>query len=134
MLLIPNVDASRTEARIGEAYRNVLQLVNAQHVKQQFGEGDSSAIVELPDIDPWDTPYRATIVNDKLRVGSAGPNQSFESSGEEKDDIFSDMPVSPIELIHSRKRQQFLVAIAVTVATWGIMTSLYLWTRKNQSN
>jgi hypothetical protein len=130
LLLLPNIDESRTEVRIGEAYRNVLQLTNAPHVREHFREGNTSATVELPETDPWDTPYRVMISDNKLRVESAGPNQSFESNEDESDDIYSDMPVSPIEFIHAQKRRQIWVTLAASVAIWGIITVLYFYSRK----
>lgn len=137
LLLMPNIEASRTESRIAQAYADVLELVASPEVQRRASHGngpaDTTDMVEPVNIDPWGTPYRFTFDDDKLRVSSAGPDTSFNSSATDNDDIHSDRSVSPVERIHARKRRQFFLALAATAATWSVVSSIYLWSRTRRS-
>ena len=55
---------------------------------------------------------------------------SFPLTGTDDDDIYSDMPASPMKAIVARKNQQLLVALGVTAGTWVFLAWLYLRYRR----
>lgn len=138
LMLIPYIEASRSEARIAEAYSRVLELLDSYNAAQPPSEATNKTInstVELSDIDPWGTPYRVVKLHgNQVCVFSAGPNMKFSTIGTDGDDIYSDMPVSPLALIRARKNRQWLVAIGVTTVAWGVVAALFMRSRRATSS
>lgn len=127
LLLVPNIEQSRTEAQLSVAFNEVQRL----H-KDLAGKKNPDLATELPDLDPWGQPYRLVPLDaDAIRVLSSGPNKSFSPAGIDDDDIYSDMPVSPIEAISAQKRRQSLLAVAASVGCWILASAIYLWRRRS---
>lgn len=127
LVFAPNIEQSRTEARMSEAYRQVVRFRNA--------DLSNSAADSLPSADPWGQPYRTTVENGQIvRVVSSGPNMSTPLGGFDHDDIYSDMPLPPIQAVHTKKNRQWLFALGSTISTWGILTVLYLWLSRSSAS
>jgi len=125
MALMPYVEQSRTEARISKAYHDVRRL------HESAVAGIPAPTITLPDRDPWGQPYRLVPLNGgHVRVLSSGPNMSSPATGTDDDDIYSDMPASPMKAIIARKNRQWLVALGVTAGTWVFLASLYMRYRR----
>ena len=108
LLLLPDFLESRGEARTMIAYSNVNRL------RESLGEGPVSGAA-LPDCDPWERPYRVVPLADGgFRVLSSGPNRTSSANGIDEDDIYSDMPQSPLKPFRETKRRQSLIALSVT--------------------
>jgi hypothetical protein len=125
LILLPNIKASRSEARLSIAFNEVRRL------RQTLTNEDSSeSVTTLPDIDPWGQPYRVILLNGhQVRVASAGPNKSFSPTGIDDDDIYSDMPAGPCEAAINRKRWQILIAMGAALGIWVSLSTVYLWRR-----
>ena len=122
LTLIPDVKPARSTVRAMQSYHDVCELVEsyeaAQPVIKPAAEGTIST-AELSEADPWGTPYRLVKDGDgQVRVFSAGPNMAFASDGIDKDDIYSDMPVSPFEAFSAHTNRQWLVALASPIVLW----------------
>ena len=62
LMLIPNVEASRTEVRLAETYYRVRQIAKAHHETSSL---ELFKTHEIPDTDPWGQPYRLLEVDGK---------------------------------------------------------------------
>jgi len=60
---------------------------------------------------------------------SSGPNASFGEDGFDEDDIYSDMPDSPLRPMYTRKKFEANLAILVGTMTWLLLTIVYLLPR-----
>ena len=125
LLLIPNIEMSRSEARLFMAYHEVRRL------QQSLVNNDNSdSVTTVTGLDPWGQPYRVVSLDGYvLRVVSAGPDTSFSPTGIDEDDIYSDMPLSPFEAVVNRKRSRILIALGTALGLWGSLASAYLWRR-----
>ena len=54
----------------------------------------------------------------------------LNQNGTDNDDIYSDMPISPMEPFRTCRNRQWLVAFAVTTVVWGALASLYMRSRR----
>ncbi|MCH7729361.1 MAG: hypothetical protein IH991_23220 [Planctomycetes bacterium] len=125
-LLGPNIEASRTEARISMAYIDVLELRESMANIEVTG-----AMRTLEDLDPWGQPYRLVRIDrQQVRVLSSGPNTSFSPESVDDDDIYSDMAASPIKAISDRKRRELFIALTATMGCWGLLGWLYVRKRR----
>jgi len=121
LLLLPNLEASRTEVRISQAYMEV------RRIHQSVVHEPQVPMEALPVRDPWGQPYRHVALDgDHLRVVSSGPNMSSPPTGTDDDDVYSDMPASPTLAITARKNRQWLIALAVTAVCWAFLAWLYM--------
>ena len=121
LLLMPYIEESRTESRTAQAYYDVRRL------SDEYARPGLHDAGELPRVDPWGTPYRVVqLEGHRVRVLSAGPNMSMPPSGTDSDDIYSDMPVSPMEHFHVARDRQWLVALSATAIAWGLLASIYM--------
>lgn len=120
----PDIKETRSEARIGEAYRQVCRIANPNPTNLEFDP--------LPDKDPWGQSYQLEMVNDQIvRVLSCGPNKSTPENGFDSDDIYSDMPVSPVSVIMREKNREWLIFAAISAAVWLLLSVSYLRTRSS---
>lgn len=127
VLLLPNFEQARSEARISMAYHDVRRL-------SRPAAGQSSPSNETPEMDPWGKPYQMSLLgDDRFRVSSSGPNMISPDTGFDEDDIFSDMPTSPLTPFRIQKKRQFLIAIGSMLATWTLLLILYLRSRGTES-
>ena len=127
LLLVPNIEQSRSEAQRSQAFHDVQRL-HEDHT----GKENPDSATELPELDPWGQPYRLIPLDgDAIRVLSSGPDKSFSSDGLDEDDIYSDMPVSPTEEISAQKKRQSLLAVAAGVGCWVLASAFYLWRRRS---
>ena len=130
LALMPYVEQGRTEARIAQTYHDVRQLRDSHRSTQPPDKLDpetTATKVALPDIDPWGQPYRLVWLDgEQVRVLSSGPDMSFSANGTDNDDIYSDMPTSPLQPIRARRNRQWLIAAAVTVGSWIVLALLYM--------
>jgi len=89
LLLLPNIELSRSEVLIAKAYLDVRQISDAHRRTPSPGPSTTDAI---PDTDPWGKPYRVVHINEqKVRALSSRPNMSSPEVGVDGDDIYSDM-------------------------------------------
>ncbi|MHB1036587.1 MAG: hypothetical protein ACYC35_17865 [Pirellulales bacterium] len=147
LLLAPNVEESRLESRRLRAYYDVCRLAQQYEanpartpVPAKVAPGaaeQTPSKVELPDKDPWERPYFVVSVRDggqtRLRVCSSGANTSSPKSSFDEDDIYSDMPIPPLEQIMADKRHQLCVAGAVGMLTWALLTALVIWDHRRRT-
>ncbi len=123
LMLFPNIEMSRSEARLSMAFDEARRLHQTL-----ADEENSESVTTLSDLDPWEQPYRLVQLDGhQVRVLSSGPNMSFSPTGIEDDDIYSDMPISPIEPIIAQKRWRCFFALAASVGCWVLLAALYLW-------
>jgi hypothetical protein len=125
LLLLPDLEQSRGQARIAQAYTDVLRL----HERMTPPERET----ELDEKDPWGQPYRLVpLENQRFRVVSSGPNGSSSSTNElQGDDISSDLTTSPIALMLAKQRVQLVAALGVAAAAWILFAVLCMrWRRK----
>ncbi len=114
----PDFKPARKEARIGQAYLEV---------RYRKSHASESAAYPLPPADPWGQPYRLIKVKGKVvRVESSGPNMSSPDTGYDNDDIYTDMPESPLAPFRVERNRQLLIALGITAGTWIILTVVYL--------
>ncbi|MEZ6052196.1 MAG: hypothetical protein R3C02_12515 [Planctomycetaceae bacterium] len=119
LMLAPNIEQSLSESRISHAYNQVRYLADPHSSDSDDGLG--------PPVDPWGQPYQ--FVNDEdriVRVVSFGPNMSSPADGFDDDDIYSDMPKSPMEAIKREKNLHWLFAFGISIATWILLTIAFL--------
>ncbi len=147
LLLAPYIEDSPVESRRWRAYDEVCRLAQEFEANPARtpvpAKGTPGAAeqtpdkVELPDKDPWDRPYFAVSVRDggrtRLRVCSSGANTSSPPLGFDEDDIYSDMPVPPLEQMKAEQRRQLLKAGAVGVLTWAVLTALVIWDHRRRT-
>jgi len=121
LLLVPNIEQSRTEAQLSIAFDET------QRLEQELVDSkDLDAATTLPDLDPWGQPYRVVPLDGgAIRVLSSGPNETSPPSGPDKDDIYSDMPVSPDKMIQARKKRQWLIAMIAGVNACVLAALIY---------
>jgi len=116
--LMPDIEQGRTEARITQAYNEV----------RTFAEARRDEVTDQPgtvDEDPWGAPYRFVMLKDgRLRVISSGQNMVSPKNGVDDDDIYSDMPTSPTDIIHAAKNQQWFFALFAWLAVWIVTAVL----------
>lgn len=125
--LMPDIEASRSEARIVQAYNDVRQM-SAAH--RETASPDLFSVHEIPDTDPWGQPYRLVAINEKqVRALSCGPNMHTAEVGVDHDDIYSDMPASPMALIFSAKKRQLMIAVGISAGLWLLLSIVYLRSR-----
>lgn len=130
-MLLPPFEAGLTEARLVTAYNDVRQISDAY---RQTPTGDVFTTHELPDRDPWGTPYRLVSLDDgQVRVLSSGPNNATQATGVDDDDIYSDMPESPVAPIHAKKHRQTLMVVAGFLGTWLLLSTFHVRARMRLS-
>lgn len=147
LMLMPYVEASPTEARLLQAYMQVHQLRDEhRNLRLEASASDALATpdaatgstIRLPQTDPWGQHYRLVSLGGshtgQFRVYSSGPNMSSPSSGVDHDDIYSDMPVSPLAAIYARKKRQWLIALSATALAWSALSLLYLRIQLSRAN
>jgi hypothetical protein len=126
--LMPYFEESRTEARRVQAYIQVQQLGASRQTTTAPDIAEPT--IELPDVDPWGQHYRLVpLGGNQMRVLSSGPNMSTPANGPDEDDIYSDMPTSPMELIRAGKDRQWIVAFVATAGAWFVFTGVYVRSR-----
>jgi hypothetical protein len=125
LLLLPDFLESRTEARIAMAYSDVL------HIRESVC-GVTSQRTDATVRDPWGQPYRIVpFTRGGCRVLSSGPNQTSPPGGADEDDIYSDMPTSPVKSILAGKKRQSLTALVVAGGFWLLVAWIYVrWRRR----
>lgn len=132
LLLLPNLEESRNEARIRRAYDDVRRISDT-HLKTPAP--DLSTADAILDTDPWGKPYSLVRINEqKLRVLSSGPNMSSPGVGVDGDDIYSDMPVSPMAPTCAKRNRQFLLAFGVSVGLWLLLSAIHVRSRRDVQN
>ncbi len=78
--------------------------------------------------DPWGQRYRLIVLpGGESRVLSCGPNMATGGDKMDNDDIYSDMPVSPMKPFQQRRRRDLLVAIVVPLCCWVLGAAIYLF-------
>jgi hypothetical protein len=117
----PNIEATRDEARAGQASNEV----RVQHlVLNGIINGN---IDELKQDDPWGEPYIVeTLPDDTIQVMSTGPNKTTPESGFDDDDIYSGMPESPTAKFYRAKNRQWLFMLMIATVSW-IVVSILWW-------
>ncbi len=112
------------------AYRKVRNL---QVEYQDQPDPPTRSRIELPEKDPWKRPYLLQSFSKngqmRIRVFSEGP-----SSETEEDDIFYDMPNSPLLPFQQQRKQQILIATLTAGGTWLVLTAVYFVFRRARSN
>jgi hypothetical protein len=127
LMLIPNIEASRTEARLMSAYNRVREISNAYRETPSL---DLFTTHDIPETDPWGQPYLLVEVDkEKIRALSSGPNMVTPEVGVDHDDVYSDMPVPPMAPIRAEKKKQLLIATGVSTGLWFLFSAIYLRTR-----
>jgi hypothetical protein len=122
LFLMPVMEESAEELRLLKTYMDVREL-------SELLQAESPG-APLPSIDPWDQPYQVHAVPDGgVRVLSTGPNRSTTTGSLDEDDIYSDMPESPMRSIIRQKQRQALVALAATATAWIALATWYLQCR-----
>lgn len=122
LALMPYIEQGRTETRTATAYHDVQRLRD-EYVRQGLTDA-----AEMPRADPWGTPYRVVpLEGHQVRVVSAGPNMYMPADGTDGDDIYSDMPVSPMDPFRAARNRQWLVALSVSAIAWGLLATIYVW-------
>lgn len=125
LMLIPNIEASSTEARLTVAYYQVRRISEAYLLTPS---DELFTTHEIPEEDPWGQRYRLIEVDvEHVRALSCGPNMRTPEVGFDQDDIYSDMPESPVAPIHAAKKLQFTLAIGVSAVAWLLLSAGYLW-------
>ena len=121
LLLLPNFEQSRSEARVSMTYQKVRELQEKYQDQPPLPMGSK---IELAEKDPWQRPYVLQSFAEegriRLRVVSEG-----DSPETEEDDISSDMPTSPMLPFQERKNRQFLKATLIAGGTWLVLTAAY---------
>lgn len=125
LFLAPDIEEGRNEAQLSSAFHDVQRLHRAL-----AAGADRHTAIALPELDPWGRPYQVIpLEGGRFRVLSSGPDMSSSATGVGDDDIYSDMPGSPIDAIVARKKQQLFLAVAASAGCWIALSALYLWPR-----
>lgn len=120
LLLMPNVEQPRSQARLAQAYRDVRRLNNDLHEIPPDRR-------ETQEVDPWGQPYRFVFADDVVvGVMSLGPNQVSPESTFDTDDIYSDMSTSPTAPYERRTRFGLSVAVGAAVSVWLLLAAGWL--------
>jgi hypothetical protein len=127
LLLMPNAEEHRSQARLAQAYIGARRLHRGLHAIPP----DRRDPLE---VDPWKHPYQIVFV-DNVAVGvmSLGPNQMSPESGFDADDIYSDMPTSPMASSERRNRFQLSGAVGVAAGVWLLLSAAWLRWRRDDS-
>jgi hypothetical protein len=122
-MMMPWLDQGRTEARTAFAWIQVRQIRRAI--------GNPAETEPLPEKDPWDQPYRTLNLPDgSIRVLSTSNNQTTSPDRPDADDIYSDMPMSPLVPFERRRTFEWCRALAVAGGLWSVC--LWQWKRKGR--
>ncbi len=128
LMLIPNIEASRTEARLMSAYNRVREISNAHRETPSL---DLFTTHDIPLTDPWGKPYRLIeVAGQQVRALSSGPNMLTPQVGVDHDDIYSDMSMSPMAPIRAEKKKQLMIATGVSAGLWLLLSAIHLRARK----
>ncbi|QDT00216.1 hypothetical protein HG15A2_35510 [Adhaeretor mobilis] len=131
LMLIPNIEAGRTEARLISAYNRVCEISRAH---QETPSRELFVMHDIPELDPWGQPYRLVdIGGNRVRALSSGPNKKTPQVSVDQDDIYSDMTTPPFEPIRANKKKQLLIAIVVSAGAWLLFSIVFLRTRRETS-
>ena len=123
IFLCPDLETSRNEARVDQAYHEVRRLRDAVLADPPMQS------TTLADRDPWGQPYRVFIDNG-MRVLSSGPNQVTPDMGNDVDDIDSQMETSPTADRNVWKQRQVLASVVLALGTWILLATRALkWHR-----
>jgi len=115
----PNIEASRIEARTIQTYNEVHRL------RDEYVGDIPSGRVELDEHDVWGNAYVAEPAeNGQIHIRSAGSNGRFESNTD-GDDIWSDMPTSPMQPFRTRKNREWMRAFAAGIAVCCLLVWAY---------
>lgn len=110
-LMMPNIKESVQEARIRQAWGNVRQI--RKSLDNPSGKDD------LPVKDPWGQPYlNRTLPDGSIRILSTGANKATTEDGPDADDIYSDMPTSPLDPFSRRRAFEWSRAYFVAGGLW----------------
>jgi len=120
LLILPDFEETRTEARMGHAYREVHELADSIDL-----DPDSPILDMTSVVDPWGQPYHITKTDGRILVICSGPNMSTPTNGLDNDDVHSDMDHSPTEALHAAKRRRLIFALSIPVI-WLICSIIYL--------
>lgn len=116
----------RAHARLAMTYRYVCKL--------SVADRDDPSFSELPTHDVWGQPFQFSKTDEDLtRVMSSGPNGVSPESGFDADDIYSDMPASPMDPIEARLRRQMIVATGIAFSAWLLLIRAYRRSRRASS-
>jgi hypothetical protein len=127
LLLMPNVEQPRSQARLAQAYNDVRRLHDDLHEIPPDRR-------ETQEVDPWGQPYRIVFVDAAVvRVMSLGPNQVSPESTFDTDDIYSDMSTSPTASYERRTRFRLSVAVGAAVSVWLLLSAACLRFRQGKS-
>ena len=111
LLLLPNLKMGRNEARTIQTYNEVHRL------RDEYTGTIPRSRIELDENDIWGNPYIVEPTEDgRVRIRSTGMNGQFEPNG---DDIWSDMPTSPMQPFRTRRTWEWVRAIGAGIAVWG---------------
>lgn len=125
-MLAPDVDQSAQEVGASRAYSDVRTL------RDEFVGEAPHEPTELEDLDPWGNTYIIQAIDDdELRVASAGPDGVFDSTVPRSDDIWTDMPTSPLEPFQTQRNRELLRAIAVGFLVWSTFMTAYWWSERS---
>ena len=134
MLLAPNIEEARTEARYRHDQHICRQLTSdllavqpmdraqGKHVVQHLA--DQSLVVDLAQIDTWGTPYRAVLKGPEqqvVRVFSCGVDQVSHSAGLDFDDMSPDLAETYLDRVRQQRRRQWIIAFVVWFATGALI-------------
>ena len=124
LTLMPSPEQGQREARLAVTFHKVQQIERRLPANAQPGP--------IPDQeDVWGHVYWLEIdEKGDRKVVSAGPNGVSPEGSFDADDIHSRMKESPALPIARRKQLQFLLALAVALAAWILLTWLYLKPRR----
>ncbi len=125
VMLIPDVLGGVQEARTGMAYSDVRSL------QDKFAGEAPREPTELEQRDPWGNAYVVQAEDDGgVRVTAAGPNGVFDSTAAGSDDIWSDMPTSPLGPFHTQRRWGWVRAFSVGFGAWIAFMAAYFWSER----
>ena len=114
IFMFTDLETSRKEARITLAFHEVRRL------RDELLTDPPTQSKRLPDRDPWGQPYRV-VVDRGIRVLSSGPNQVTSDTGNDVDDIDSQMGTSPTAGRNVWQRRLLPVMVALALGTWILM-------------
>jgi len=136
LLLAPNVEEGRTEARYRQARADCVRLTEELQGRspQEWGTLSPERVVTLDKNDPFGQPYLAQIdPNSSLlvRVFSRGPDGESNSAGLDPDDMSLDLPWTQLDQIRQRRRIEWWTAFG----SWAGLCCLGVFlVRKNTAS